>query len=156
MYPLPPSPETNMLRFAEGAVALYFKLSAVAGRMHEDLGLTGGMRAMLRELFLDGHQTAPEIARRKSVSRQAVQPHLDGLVRLGFVRSIPNPRHKRSKLYEVTPRGIDVCVTMQGREIAKLKKAAAGFDPADVRAGLRTIEAMNKALTDYLDGRLED
>jgi DNA-binding MarR family transcriptional regulator len=52
--------------------------------------------------------TVPAIGRRLGLVRQAVQRVADDLVEAGHLRSEPNPAHRRSMLYSITPEGAHV------------------------------------------------
>ena len=151
MYELAPSPQRSVLKFIDEVAPAHFRLVALAERMHADLGVAGPHRTVLKALFLDGQQSAPDLARRKSVTRQAVQPIVDDLLAKGLVSAADNPRHRRSPLYALTREGIDVCVAIQKREIAEIERLAPDADPALFEAALKAIRALNDAMA----GRLE-
>lgn len=150
MYALEPSREADLLELANTVPLLFFRLSAAVERMHADLGLNGPARFLLRTLFLDGEQTAPELAARKPATRQAIQPVLDLLVEKGFVLAKLNPRHKRSHLYVLTPAGIDACVAMQRREVEELSRLATAFDPDAVASAAQVIRQFTDGMNAYL------
>ncbi|WP_137939641.1 MarR family winged helix-turn-helix transcriptional regulator [Chitinivorax sp. B] len=50
-------------------------------------------------------QTAPQIAVAMGITRQGAQKQLNRAVDDGLLRSITNPRHERSPLYELTSQG---------------------------------------------------
>jgi hypothetical protein len=62
------------------------------------------------------------------------------------VRTENNPRHKRSKLYAITPDGIDLCVKMQEREIAEIRRLLPDAGAADFRAAAEAIRILSDAL----------
>lgn len=151
MYEPPESLEGALLRLIDEVPPAFFRLSAMAERLHEDLGVGGPARGVLRSLFLDGEQTAPELARRKPVTRQAVQPVIDELVERGLVSARDNPHHKRSKLYALTRDGIELCVSIQRRELAELNLMSPEIDGAKVAAALEALRFLNARLADRLD-----
>lgn len=151
MYEPDPSPEADILAFINEAPFCHFRLTAAAERLLADLGVEAPARSVLRDLFFDGEQTAPDIARKRPVTRQAVQPVLDNLIARGFVSTKPNPRHKRSKLYLLTPAGIELCVEIQRRELAAIRDRLARAGDADFAAATKAIRTLNNVLKDYLD-----
>ena len=62
------------------------------------------MRAVLERLA-DGPQTVPQVARSLWLPRQVVQRLADAAAELGYLRFVPNPAHRRSKLAELTGTG---------------------------------------------------
>ncbi|HBS36730.1 MAG TPA: hypothetical protein DEA50_16885, partial [Parvularcula sp.] len=102
MYEPPPSRARDVLAVINEIPRAFFRLAAIAEDLFADMGLGAPERGTLRDLFIEGESSAPDLARRKAVSRQAVQATLDGLAAKGLVRTEINPRHKRSKLYLLT------------------------------------------------------
>lgn len=78
-----------------------------------DLGLSSARWQILGSL-VDGPLTVVDIARQMGLSRQNVQRIANRLNLDGFVDTSPNPTHRRSKLYHLTPQGLK---TM--REVSK-------------------------------------
>ena len=68
-------------------------------------GLSPGKLAILRALREQGPRSVAELARSRPVTRQALQKNADALARAGLIRWLDNPRHRRSKLMKLTPRG---------------------------------------------------
>ena len=101
-------------------VALFFRLRAVAERLHGQGEGTSGRRAVLRELRGKGPKTVPQMARARPVSRQSMQVTVDGLAGDGLVELARNPAHKRSKLVRLTPRGENLLSEMDRREAEAL------------------------------------
>lgn len=151
MYEPPESAQGALLRLIDEVPPAFFRLTAIAERIHEEIGIAAPQRGALRSLFLDGEQTAPELARRKPVTRQAVQPLLDDLVARGLVSARDNPRHRRSKLYALTKEGIDLCVSIQQRELAELNLMAPNIDSEKVAAAVEALRVLNATLADRLD-----
>ncbi len=68
-------------------------------------GIPPGQLAILAALEADGPATVAALARRRQVARQGVQRNADALALAGLVSWAENPRHKRAKLLQLTPRG---------------------------------------------------
>lgn len=151
MYEPPPSLQTSVLSFIDEVPPAFFRLSAMAERIHADLGVAGPQRSVLRSLFIEGEQTTPDLARRKPVTRQAIQPVVDDLVARGLVSARENPRHRRSKLYALTKPGIDLCVAIQQRELEEINRLAPAIGSAAFGAAIEAIRTLNNALADRLD-----
>jgi DNA-binding MarR family transcriptional regulator len=151
MYQLTPSPERAVLGFIDEIPAAFFRLSALTETLHADLGVAGAHRTVLKWLFLDGEQTAPDLARRKLVTRQAIQPILDDLAARGLIETVANPRHRRSSLYRLTAQGIEACVVIQKREVEEIGRLAPEADQAVFETALAAIRRLNEALSQRLE-----
>lgn len=152
MYDLGKSPEGDVWALINEIPTAFFRLSAIAETLFADLGVSGPARGVLRDLFVDGERPAPELARRKSVSRQAAQVVLDDLVARGYVATTQNPRHKRSKLYALTPEGIALCVRIQELELAEIRRILPGVGPMDYAGAADTLRTLSEVLQRRLDG----
>jgi DNA-binding MarR family transcriptional regulator len=146
MYDPEPSPEADILAAINEVPQAFFRLAAIADEILGDLGVTAPERNAMRHLFVEGEATAPDLARRKPVTRQSMQAILDGLVAKGIAGAQHNPRHKRSKLYALTPRGVALCVEIQKRELSAIRELMAGVDSADFAAAATALRAMNARL----------
>ena len=151
MYDPDPSPESDVLATIHEVPKAFFRLTAIAETVFADLQITAAERGVMRDLFIEGEATAPEIARRKPVTRQSIQPVLDGLVEKGLARTVDNPSHKRSKLYQLTPDGVARCVELQKRELAVIRDMLAGMSKADFAAAAAALKAMNSRLDEKIN-----
>ncbi len=96
--------------------ALVIRLQMAADDLHQDLGLTPGMRALLRHLAEQGPATVPQIARAREVSRQHVQMVVNRFNQLGLIKFVENPEHRRSRLVRLSKRGRKLVAEMDRRE----------------------------------------
>ena len=64
-------------------------------------------RWQLMSVVSEGRWTVPDVARDLGVTRQGVQRIADELVADGLAQYVPNPRHRRSPLVQLTARGRD-------------------------------------------------
>ncbi len=131
-------------------------LKTLADAMHDDLGLTASMRAVLEYLVERGEETVPQIARSKNVTRQHIQQLADALVAAGFAEFIDNPSHKRSQFLRATAKGRSVFETARGREAKVLARIARTFDPEELDGTIITLKALTDGLAceriESLDG----
>ena len=65
----------------------------------------GGAFGFMRSLALLGPLTVPQIAQMRPTSRQRMQRLADELAAEGLVKFIDNPKHRRSKLVQLTRKG---------------------------------------------------
>ena len=92
---------------------------ALASRADDYLGesgLSAADRAVIEFLYPDEQLSVPDIARRYNVSRQHVQITANRLLDNALLESVPNPRHKRSRLVQLTPEGQAFTDEMRARE----------------------------------------
>jgi len=151
MYDPAPGPETAVLATINEVPRAFFRLAAVADALFADLGVSPGERGVMRDLFIDGEDTAPSLALKKPVSRQAMQAILDELVGKGLVAATENPRHKRSRLYYLTPKGIELCVELQRRELAAIREMIGEAGSADFATAAAALKALNALLARRLN-----
>jgi DNA-binding MarR family transcriptional regulator len=83
-----------------------------------DADLSVADRAVLEFLHPQLELSVPEIARRYDVSRQHVQVTVNALVTKGLLRSVENPKHKRSRLMRLSGLGRDTFEEIRRNESA--------------------------------------
>jgi DNA-binding MarR family transcriptional regulator len=83
----------------------FFRIRALGQKTGFITGWGGGAFGFMRSLALLGPLTVPQIAQMRPTSRQRMQRLADELAAEGLVKSIDNPKHRRSKLVQLTPKG---------------------------------------------------
>ena len=83
----------------------FFRIRAVGQKTGLITSWGGGAFGFMRSLVLLGPQTVPQIAQMRPTSRQRMQRLADELAADGLVRFVDNPRHRRSKLAQLTRKG---------------------------------------------------
>lgn len=156
MYGPSSSPEREILALVNEIPKAFIRLSTIADFLLADLGVAGPGRGVMRDLFIDGERTAPDLARAKPVTRQAIQPVLDDLVAKGLVAAHDNPRHQRSKIYALTPAGIEICVEIERREVAEIRRWMGEVGPFAVAEAAETLKVLNRALLASVEARTCD
>src|SRR5262249_58073076 len=68
-------------------------------------GWGAGAFGFMSSLAMLGPLTVPQIAQMRPTSRQRIQRLADELAAEGLVIFIDNPKHQRSKLVQLTPKG---------------------------------------------------
>lgn len=121
---------------------LFRAMADRADRYLRDSGLSAADRAVLEFLFPDRQLTVPEIARRYQVTRQHVQATANRLLDRGLVRSVENPRHKRSPLLHLSDRGEQMFTRIRRREQQVLDELFAGIEIADIAVTRRTLQRL--------------
>lgn len=84
---------------------LHMTLSDVRDKVHAEVGLVTSQRKIMGTLDAMGPATVPDMAAALKVSRQFVQNVCNDLDAKGYILFLDNPRHKRSKLVELTASG---------------------------------------------------
>jgi DNA-binding MarR family transcriptional regulator len=129
----------------------FFRIRAVGQRTGLITSWGGGAFGFLRSLALMGPLTVPQIAQMRPTSRQRMQRLADELAAEGLVQFIDNPKHQRSKLVQLTPKG-DACY----RELnAKLLVIASTMGVAFSEADIRRTAEIVRQLSDDVKARSE-
>jgi DNA-binding MarR family transcriptional regulator len=127
---------------------LFHKLGHGIGALHQDTGVSAGMRAVLESVIDVGAQTVPHMARVRPVTRQHIQGLVNALIEGGYVEYIDNPAHKRSKLVGPTARGRDAFRKMRVVENQAFEKLRVDLSAEDFAAATTVL----KTLIDAFDG----
>ncbi len=110
-------------------------------------GLSAADRAVMELLHPDQRLTVPAIARRYRVSRQHVQATANRLLGKGLLRSIDNPRHKRSPLLRLSATGRETFAGIRRVESGLLDELFADVEIADLATTKRTLDNLLNKLT---------
>jgi DNA-binding MarR family transcriptional regulator len=105
----------------------------------------------MRSLALLGPLTVPQIAQMRPTSRQRMQRLADELAAEGLVEFMNNPKHRRSQLVQLTPKGEKRYRDLDARFLAIASTMGVGLSEGDVR---RTVEVV-RHLSDEVKGRSE-
>lgn len=89
----------------EESISLVYRVRAALEGIHGHSEISGSMRGVMRDLRRQGPMTVPQMARQRPVSRQHIQALVNDLHRAGLVILVENPRHKRSRLVQLTSAG---------------------------------------------------
>ncbi len=128
----------------------FFRIRAVGQNTGLITSWGGGAFGFIRSLALRGPLTVPQIAQMRPTSRQRMQRLADELAAEGLVEFIDNPKHRRSKLVQLTPKGNTRYRELNARFLEIASTLGDGLSEADVR---RTREIVRR-LSDELKGRL--
>ena len=125
---------------------LFRAMGAQADDYLADTGLSAADRAVMEFLYPEEELSVPDIARRYDVSRQHVQMTVNGLVSKGLVRSIPNPKHKRSRLIRLSRLGRDSFEEIRRSETAVVQHIFAGISDNALNTTQATLTALLKKI----------
>src|SRR6266508_2097235 len=129
----------------------FFRIRALGQKTGLITGWGGGAFGFMRSLALLGPLTGPQIAQMRPTSRQRMQRLADELAAVGLVEFLDNPRHRRSKLVRLTPRGDARYRELSTRFLAIASTMGIGLSEADIR---KTAEIVRR-LSDEAKGRSE-
>jgi DNA-binding MarR family transcriptional regulator len=129
----------------------FFRIRAVGQKTGFITSWGGGAFGFLRSLALLGPLTVPQIAQMRPTSRQRMQRLADELAGGGLVEFIDNPKHRRSKLVRLTPKGVARYRKLSVRFLAIASTVGVALNEADIR---KTIEIV-RHLSDDVKARLD-
>ncbi len=90
------------------------------------------------------------VARALAHTRQSVQRVADLLVADGLARYAPNPAHRRAKLLELRPAGLDALRTIQAGQAEWARKTARGLDPAELERARALLVGIEHRLEEWI------
>jgi DNA-binding MarR family transcriptional regulator len=129
----------------------FFRIRALGQKTGFITSWGGGAFGFIRSLALLGPLTVPQIAQMRPTSRQRMQRLADELAAEGLVEFIDNPKHRRSKLVQLTPKGDARYCELNARFLAIASTMGVGLSESDIR---RTTEIVRR-LSDDVKARSE-
>jgi DNA-binding MarR family transcriptional regulator len=129
----------------------FFRIRALGQKTGLITSWGGGAFGFMRSLALLGPLTVPQIARMRPTSRQRMQRLADELAADGLVKFVDNPKHQRSKLVQLTPKGDARYRQLDARLLAIASTMCAALSEPDIR---RTTEIVRQ-LSDNVKARSE-
>jgi len=129
----------------------FFRIRAVGQKAGFITSWGGGAFGFMRSLALLGPLTVPRIAKMRPTSRQRMQRLADELAAEGLVKFIDNPKHRRSKLARLTPKGDARYRELNARFLLIASTMGVALSEADIR---KTIEIV-RHLSDDVKARSE-
>jgi DNA-binding MarR family transcriptional regulator len=111
----------------------FFRIRAMGQKRGLITSWGGGAFGFMRSLALLGPLTVPQIAQMRPTSRQRMQRLADELAAEGLVEFIDNPKHRRSKLMRLTPRGDARYRELEARFLAIASTMGVGLSEGDIR-----------------------
>jgi DNA-binding MarR family transcriptional regulator len=129
----------------------FFKIRALGQKTGFITGWGGGAFGFMRSLALLGPLTVPQIAQMRPTSRQRMQRLANELAAEGLVEFIDNPKHRRSKLVQLTPKGDARYRELDARLLSIASTMGVALSEPDIR---KTIEIVRQ-LSDDVKARSE-
>lgn len=132
----------NVQTVVDALTLAYHRLSRAAETLHGAEGLNAGGRSILLTIARGGPATISDLARARNVSRQFIQRVVQDLARAGLLAETPNPRHRRSPLFDLTCEGRAVMEKIARVEAPLWRALDAALHPDDIAAALRVLRAL--------------
>jgi DNA-binding MarR family transcriptional regulator len=123
----------------------FFRIRAIGQKTGFITSWGGGAFGFMRSLARLGPLTVPQIAQMRPTSRQRMQRLADELAAEGLVKFIDNPKHRRSKLVQLTLKG-DACYReLNARFLAIASTLGEALSEVDIR---KTAEILRQLSDD--------
>lgn len=134
-----------------GVAQCFFRVRAMGQKTGLITNWGGGAFGFMRSLALLGPLTVPQIAQMRPTSRQRMQRLADELAAEGLVEFTDNPRHRRSRLVQLTPKGDARYHELNARLLSMASTMGVAFSEPDIR---KTAEVVRR-LSDDVKARSE-
>ena len=121
----------------------FFRIRAIGQKTGLITSWGGGSFGFLRSLALLGPLTVPQIAQMRPTSRQRMQRLADELAAAGLVRFADNPKHRRSKLVQLTPKGDARYREMSARFLAIAATMGGALGEAEIRKATAIVRRLS-------------
>ncbi len=128
----------------------FFRIRAAGQKTGLITSWGGGAFGFMRSLAVLGPLTVPQIAEMRPTSRQRMQRLADELAADGLVEFVDNPKHRRSKLVQLTRKG-----AARYREMSTLFLAMASTLGSELNeTEIRKTTAVVRQVSDDVTARL--
>jgi len=122
----------------------FFRIRAIGQKTGLITSWGGGAFGFIRSLALLGPLTVPQIAQMRPTSRQRMQRLADELAAEGLVQFIDNPKHRRSKLVRLTPRGHARYRELDARFLSLASTVGVALSEADIRTTIAIVRRLSE------------
>ena len=121
----------------------FFRIRAVGQTTGLITSWGGGSFGFIRSLALLGPLTVPQIAQMRPTSRQRMQRLADELAAEGLVTFIDNPKHRRSKLVQLTRKGDARYRELNARFLVIASTMGVALGEADIRKTTEIVRQLS-------------
>jgi DNA-binding MarR family transcriptional regulator len=128
----------------------FFRIRALGQKAGLITNWGGGAFGFIGSLAMLGPLTVPQIAKMRPTSRQRMQRLADELAAEGIVSFVENPKHRRSKLVQLTRKGEARYREMNARFLAIASTIGATLSEAEIA---KTIEVVRQLSHEVKNGR---
>jgi len=130
----------------------FFRIRAAGQKTGLITSWGGGAFGFMRSLAMLGPLTVPQIAEMRPTSRQRMQRLADELAADGLVTFIDNPKHRRSKLVQLTRKGSARYREMRVRVVAMAAIIGSELNEAEIRRTAANVRKLSADVTARLLG----
>ncbi|WP_159589708.1 MarR family winged helix-turn-helix transcriptional regulator [Chelativorans xinjiangense] len=103
----------------------------------------------MRSLALLGSLTVPQIAQMRPTSRQRMQRLANELAAEGLVEFIDNPKHRRSRLVRLTPKGDARYRELNASLLSIASTMGGDVSEADIRTTIEIVQHLSDDVKAY-------
>jgi DNA-binding MarR family transcriptional regulator len=121
----------------------FFRIRALGQKTGLITSWGGGAFGFIRSLALLGPLTVPQIAQMRPTSRQRMQRLADELAAERLVEFIDNPKHRRSKLVRLTPKGEARYRELNARLLSIASSMGVALAEADIRKTVQIVRHLS-------------
>src|SRR6266542_3605037 len=121
----------------------FFRIRSVGQKTGLITSWGGGAFGFMRNIALLGPLTVPQIALMRPTSRQRMQRLADELAADGLVEFIDNPKHQRSKLVRLTPKGDARYRVLNARLLSMASTMGVALSEADIRKSTEIVRQLS-------------
>jgi DNA-binding MarR family transcriptional regulator len=121
----------------------FFRIRAIGQKTGLITSWGGGAFGFMRSLALLGPLTVPQIAEMRPTSRQRMQRLADELAAERLVTFSENPKHRRSKLVQLTRKGEARYREMNARFLAIASTMGVTLSEADIRKTSEIVQRLS-------------
>ena len=111
----------------------FFRIRAAGQKTGLITSWGGGAFGFMRSLAMLGPLTVPQIAEMRPTSRQRMQRLADELAADGLAEFVDNPKHRRSKLVQLTRKGTARYQEMSARFLAMASTIGGELNETEIR-----------------------
>src|SRR6516165_53353 len=130
----------------------FFRIRAMGQRTGLITSWGGGAFGFMRSLAVIGPLTVPQIAQMRPTSRQRMQRLADELAAEGLVEFVNNPKHRRSRLARLTPRGDARYRELDARFLTMASTMGVDVGEADIRKTIEIVRQLSDEVKERWEG----
>jgi DNA-binding MarR family transcriptional regulator len=125
----------------------FFRIRAAGQKTGLITSWGGGAFGLMRSLAMLGPLTVPQIAEMRPTSRQRMQRLADELAADGLVEFVDNPKHRRSKLVQLTRKGAARYRRMSSRFLAMASTIGVELNETEIRKTTAVVRQLSADVT---------
>jgi DNA-binding MarR family transcriptional regulator len=125
----------------------FFRIRALGQKTGLITSWGGGAFGFMRSLALLGPLTVPQIAQMRPTSRQRMQRLADELADERLVDFVENPKHRRSKLVRLTPKGHARYRALNARLLSVASTMGLAISEAGIRETIEIVRQLSADVT---------